>query len=126
MAPTISALSGRSADYHQGELPHGFHMRQLRFNHTGRHRHGLLRTHDQRGDAKRSIDATPAMFGDINDNEDITREKWVQSVTQLTRVSNGAPQSRQETSEPQLMEIELRPVLLMSEHSRNEPALPWP
>ncbi len=24
------------------------------------------------------------------------------------------------------MEIELRPVLLMSEHLRDEPALPWP
>ena len=66
------------------------------------------------------------MFGEIEDNEDITREEWVQSVTQLARVSNGTPQSRQETSEAQPMEIELRPVLLMSEHSRDEPALPWP
>ena len=65
------------------------------------------------------------MFGEIDDNEDITGEKWVQSVPQLARVSNGTPQSRQETSEAQPMEIELRPVLLMSEHSRDEPALPW-
>ena len=40
------------------------------------------------------------MFGEINDNEDITRKKGVQSVTQLTRVSNGAPQSRQEIRNP--------------------------
>ena len=66
------------------------------------------------------------MFGEIEDNEDITREEWVQSVTQLTRVSNGAPQSRQETSEAQPMEIELSPVLLMSEHSRDEPTLSRP
>ena len=50
----------------------------------------------------------------------------VQGVTQLARVPNSTPQSRQETSEAQPMEIELRPVLLMSEHSRDEPALPWP
>ena len=91
-----------------------------------RHRQGLLRTHNQRGDAKRSIDATPAMFGEIDDNEDITREKWVQRLTQLARVSNSTPQSRKKISEAQPMEIELRPVLLMSEHSRNEPALSWP
>ena len=66
------------------------------------------------------------MFGEIEDNEDITREEWAQSGTQLTRVSNSAPQSRQEISEAQLMEIELRPVLLVSEHSRDKPALPWP
>ena len=66
------------------------------------------------------------MFGEIEDNEDITREEWAQSGTQLTRVSNSAPQSRQEISEAQLMEIELRPVLLMSEHSRDEPTLPRP
>ena len=66
------------------------------------------------------------MFGEIDDNEDVTREKWVQGVTQLARVSNGSPQSRQETSEAQPMEIELRPVLLMSEHSRDEPTLPRP
>ena len=66
------------------------------------------------------------MFGEIEDNEDITREEWVQSVTQLARVSNGTPQSRQETSEAQPMEIELRPVLLMSEHSRDEPTLSRP
>ena len=66
------------------------------------------------------------MFGEINDNEDITREKGTQSVPQLARVSNGTPQSRKETSEAQPMEVELRPVLLMSEHSRDEPALPRP
>jgi hypothetical protein len=41
-------------------------------------------------------------------------------------VSNGTPQSRHETSEAQPMEIELRSGFLMSEHSRDEPALPWP
>ena len=91
-----------------------------------RHRHGLLPTHDQRGDAKRSIDATPAMFGEIDDNEDITGKKGVQSVPQLARVPNSTPQSRKKTSEAQPMEIELRPVLLMSEHSRDEPTLSWP
>src|SRR5580704_2514181 len=91
-----------------------------------RHRHGLLSTHNQRGDTKRSIDATPAMFGEIDDNEDMTGEKGLQSIPQLARVSNGTPQSRQETSEAQPMEIELRPVLLMSEHSRDEPTFSWP
>src|ERR1700722_377589 len=91
-----------------------------------RHRHGLLPTHNQRGDAKRSIDATPAMFGEIDDNEDITGKEGVQSVPQLARVPNSPPQSRKKTSEAQPMEIELRPVLLMSEHSRDEPTLPWP
>ena len=66
------------------------------------------------------------MFGEIDDNEDITWKKGVQSVPQLSRVSNSTPQSRQETSEAQPMEIELRPDLLMSERSRDEPTLPWP
>jgi hypothetical protein len=39
--------------------------------------------------------------------------------------SNGTPESGNETSEAQSMEIELGPGLLMSEHSRDEPALPW-
>jgi hypothetical protein len=66
------------------------------------------------------------MFGEIDDNEDITGKKGVQSVPQLARVPNSTPQSRKKTSEAQSMEIELRPVLLMSEHSRDEPTLSWP
>jgi hypothetical protein len=46
----------------------------------------------------------------------------MQGVAQLARVSNGAPQSRDETSEAQPMKIELRPILLMSERSGDEPA----
>src|ERR1700722_14024688 len=91
-----------------------------------RHRSGLLRTHDQRGDSKRSIDATPAMFGEIDDNKDIPGKKGLQSVPQPARVSNGTPQSRNETSEAQSMEIELRPVLLVRERSRDKPTLFWP
>src|SRR5262249_9832144 len=94
-----------------------------RLNHTRRHRPGQLRAHDQRGDAKRSVDAAPAMFGKIDDNEDITGEEGFQSVLQPVRVSNGAPQSRNEISEAQPMEVELCPVLLMREHSRDEPTL---
>jgi hypothetical protein len=41
------------------------------------------------------------------------------------RVSNGTPKSRNEISEAQPMEIELRPVLLMGEHSRDEPTFSW-
>ena len=41
-------------------------------------------------------------------------------------MSNGPPQSRNETLEAQATEIELRPALLMSENSCDEPALPWP
>ena len=118
--PRQCALSGRSRDRHQGEPPHGFHMRQLTPQSHPVAPAWVLGTHNQRGDAKRSIDATPALFGEIDDNEDITREKWVQGVTQLARVSNGTPQSRQETSEAQPMEIELRPVLLMSERATNQ------
>jgi hypothetical protein len=65
------------------------------------------------------------MFGEIYDNEDVTGKKRSQSLPQPARVSNGSPQSRNETSEAQPMEIELRSALLMSEHSRDEPALPW-
>ena len=91
-----------------------------------RHRPRLLGPHDQRGDAKRSIDAAPPMFGEIDDDEDITGEKGLQSVPQLACVSNGAPQSGKETSEAQPMEIKLRPVLLVRERSRDEPTLFWP
>jgi hypothetical protein len=63
------------------------------------------------------------MFGEIDDNEDLAGKKGLQSVPQPACVSNGAPQSRKETSEAQSMEIELRPVLLMREHSRDEPTL---
>ena len=96
MAPTICAPSGRSRDRHQSERPHGFLHEATNASITpgGTGVGWLLGTHNQRGDAKRSIDATPALFGEIDDNEDITREKWVQSVPQLTRVSNGTPQSR--------------------------------
>jgi hypothetical protein len=66
------------------------------------------------------------MFGEIDDNEDITGKKGLQSVPQPPRVSDGAPQSRNETSEAQPMEIELRPVLLVREHSRDEPTLSRP
>jgi hypothetical protein len=65
------------------------------------------------------------MFGETNDNEDVTGKKGIQGIPQPARVSNGAPQSRNETSEAQPIEIELRPVLLMSERSRDEPALAW-
>ena len=46
----------------------------------------------------------------------------MQGVTHLAGVPDGAPQSRNETSEAQAMEIELRPSLLISERSRDEPA----
>jgi hypothetical protein len=41
-------------------------------------------------------------------------------------VSNGTLQSRKETSEAQPMEIELRPILLVSEYSHDEPTLSRP
>jgi hypothetical protein len=66
------------------------------------------------------------MFGEIDDNEDIARKKGLQSVPQPARVPNGPPQSRNETSETQPMEIELRAVLLVREYSRDEPTLSWP
>jgi hypothetical protein len=65
------------------------------------------------------------VFGQIHDDEDITREKGFQDVLQPARVPNGALQSRNETSEAQPTEIELRPVLLVREHSRDEPTLSW-
>ncbi len=46
----------------------------------------------------------------------------MQGLTRLAGVPDGAPQSRSETSEAQAMEIELRPSLLISEGSRDEPA----
>ena len=66
------------------------------------------------------------MFGEIDDNEDITGKKRLQGIPQLARVPNSTPRSRHETSEAQPMEIELRSGLLMSEHSRHEPTLFWP
>lgn len=86
----------------------------------------MLRAHDQGGDAERSIDAAPAMFGEIDDDEDITRKKRPHGILQLARVSNCAPHPRKEASETQPMKIELRPILLMNEHSRDKPALPRP
>jgi hypothetical protein len=106
--------------------PTAFTWGYQRLNHARRYRRGLIRTHDQRGDAKRSIDATPTMFGEIHDNEDVTGKKWIHGVPQSAGVSNGTPQSRQEISETQSMQIELRSVLLVSERSRDEPALAWP
>ena len=66
------------------------------------------------------------MFGEIDDNEDVTGKQGIQSIPQLACVPNSTPQSRKETSEAQPMEIELRPVLLVSEHSRDEPTLSRP
>jgi hypothetical protein len=66
------------------------------------------------------------LFGQIDGNEDITGKKRLQGLPQPARVSNGAPQSRKEASEPQPMEIELRPALLMRERSRDKPSLSWP
>jgi hypothetical protein len=66
------------------------------------------------------------MFGEIDDNKDISGKKGLQSVPQPARMSNGTPQSRNETSEAQPMEIELRPVLLVRERSRDKPTLFWP
>lgn len=86
----------------------------------------MFRAHDQGGDAKRSIYAAPAMFGEIDDDEDITREKRSYGILQLTRVSDRAPHPWKEASEAQSMEIELRPILLMGEHTRDKPALPRP
>jgi hypothetical protein len=65
------------------------------------------------------------MFREINYNEYIPGKKRSQSVLQLARVSNGTPKSWNEISEAQPMEIELRPVLLMGEHSRDEPTFSW-
>jgi hypothetical protein len=63
------------------------------------------------------------MFGEIDDNEDITWKKGLQNLPLRARVSNGTPQSREETSEAQSMEIALRPVLLVRQYARDEPAL---
>jgi hypothetical protein len=65
------------------------------------------------------------MFGQIDDDEHITRKKGLQGVPQPARVSNGPPQSWNETSKAQPMEIELRPVLLVRENSRDKPTLSW-
>jgi hypothetical protein len=86
----------------------------------------MLRAHDQRGHAKRSIDAAPAMFGQIHDDEDITWKKRSHGILQLARVSDRAPHPRKKASEAQSMEIELRAILLMNENSRDKPAFPWP
>jgi hypothetical protein len=65
------------------------------------------------------------MFREIDDDEDITGKEGLQGVPQPARVPNGTPQSRNEISEAQPMEIELRPVLLVREYSRDEPTLSW-
>jgi hypothetical protein len=106
--------------------PTAFTRRNQPLNDTPRHRPRLLRAHYQRGDSKRSVDAPPPMFREIDDNEDVAGKKGLQSVPQPARVSNGPPQSRNETAEAQPMKIELRPVLLVKEHSCDEPTLPRP
>ena len=58
------------------------------------------------------------MFGEIHDNEDVTGKKWIHGVPQSAGVSNGTPQSRQEISETQSMQIELRSVLLVVSSAR--------
>ena len=71
MVLTICALAGRSRDCHQGERPHGFHMRlPTPRPHLGGNGHGLLRTMINEA-TQSSIDATPAMFREINDGENI-------------------------------------------------------
>ncbi len=110
----------------EANRPTAFTRGDQSLNHTRRHRLGLLRAHDQRGYAECPIDAAPPVFGQIDDDEHIPREKGLQRLPQPARVSNGPPQSWNETPEAQPMEIELRPVLLMCENSRDEPTLPWP
>jgi hypothetical protein len=66
------------------------------------------------------------MFGEIDNYEDIPWKKGLQRVPQPARVPNGPTQSRNETSESQSKEIELRPALLVREHSGHEPTLPRP
>lgn len=83
----------------------------------------LLGAHDQRGYAECSVDSAPALLGEIDDNEDVAGKKRTQGIPQLARVPNGAPQSRDEASEAESMEVELRPILLMGERPRDEPPL---
>jgi hypothetical protein len=54
----------------------------------------------------------------------ITGKKGLQSVRQPARVSNSAPQPRNETPEARPLQIELRSVLLVSVRSRDEPTVP--
>jgi hypothetical protein len=63
------------------------------------------------------------MLGEIDDNEDISRKKGPQSVPQAPCMSNCPPQSWKKTSEAQPMEIDLSAILLVTEHSRDEPTL---
>ena len=65
------------------------------------------------------------MFREINYNEYIPGKKRSQSLPQLARMSNRTPKSRNEISEAQPMEIELRPVLLVGDNSRDEPTFSW-
>jgi hypothetical protein len=63
------------------------------------------------------------MFGEIDGNEDISGKKGLQNVSRPACVTNGAPQRRKESSEAQPMKIELRPILLVRQHSRDKPTL---
>src|SRR5271165_4243443 len=82
-----------------------------RFHDAVRHRAGHLALHDEAGDAERSVDAAPALAGEIEADEEVARKERGGEIAQLAGVAHGLEPLRQKDLVGLIFQLVLRPQL---------------